>query len=334
MRQVPEYPESICPELSRACNLTCIMCPAHSPTSPKHMVDDYPARMSLRDFAAILVQTNKFGVLTIGPQIYGEPLLHPDVFEAVFLARNLGHEVDMNTNGMLLDEKTAIKLLKREVRTFCISIDGHRKETVERIRLGCDFERVLRNTTKMIELRNRMGRTKTKILISMCDHKLNNHEIPAAVDFWLAKGVDKVLVNNNLRTGERTWNFLPTDRWPCPYLWKEMGIYTNGEVVSCRGDIGSTLVAGNAFTTPLLSIWHGDYLNNLRVLHEQHHWGKIPECSGCLDWARFAPSIVTHSNGKTYEQSAFTTTVYKGSRPNQIARKAKGLAGKVKKWLG
>jgi MoaA/NifB/PqqE/SkfB family radical SAM enzyme len=332
--ETPQYPENVHPELSRACNLTCIMCPAHSPTSNPRMVRDYPAYMDLLKFYTIMEQTRNFGVLCVGPQIYGEPLLHPELFDAIAFARNLGHEVDVNTNGMLLDKEAAAKLLKLGVRTFCISVDGADKEIVEKIRLGCDFVRVLGNVEQMIDLRSRMGHTKTQIMISMCDHVLNHQHISRAVDFWLDKGVDKVLVNNNLRSGERTWNFLPKDRWPCPYLWKEMGIYTNGEVVSCRGDVGSTLVAGNAFTTSLLDIWHGEFLEKLRTLHNDGKWGRIPECAGCLDWARFTGATITHNDGKVYETSAFTTTIYKQT-PTKYAtalgkRWASGLLRKVR----
>jgi len=54
----------------------------------------------------------------------GEPLLHPDLFDVIRLAKDMGFAVGMTTNGTLISKKNAALLSQAGLDTVAISIDG------------------------------------------------------------------------------------------------------------------------------------------------------------------------------------------------------------------
>lgn len=77
------------------------------------------------------------GYSEVIPDGNGEPLLHPDIIEMTKLA-----PTSIVTNGELLTPELLDKLSLKEIR---ISLDGADKETHEKIRVGGNFETVVRN---------------------------------------------------------------------------------------------------------------------------------------------------------------------------------------------
>jgi MoaA/NifB/PqqE/SkfB family radical SAM enzyme len=64
----------------------------------------------------------------------GEPLLHPDVIDIVSRARARGLIVHLNTNGMLVDEAMARRLVDAGLDSVNLSLDGAVAETHDRLR--------------------------------------------------------------------------------------------------------------------------------------------------------------------------------------------------------
>ncbi len=54
----------------------------------------------------------------------GEPMVHPDFFEAAECVRNLGFSWGMTTNATLIDQATAVKLKQAGMATVSVSLDG------------------------------------------------------------------------------------------------------------------------------------------------------------------------------------------------------------------
>ena len=76
----------------------------------------------------------------------GEPLLHPKIADMVAFAKDIGvHEVQLNTNGLLLTKELAIDLAEAGLDRIIISMDGFTKETYEKIRRGGDFYQLCDN---------------------------------------------------------------------------------------------------------------------------------------------------------------------------------------------
>jgi radical SAM protein with 4Fe4S-binding SPASM domain len=74
----------------------------------------------------------------------GEPLLIPEIFDYIKKAKEVGLEVSINSNALLLN-KDIIKFLKEYEVFVYISIDGPNKESYERMRGKGTFENLVKN---------------------------------------------------------------------------------------------------------------------------------------------------------------------------------------------
>ena len=115
-------------ELTLRCNEHCFHCGSSCmPTSGDeltarefcHVLDDVK-----RDFDISRIQLCITG---------GEPLLHPDFFQILGYANDLGYRWGMTTNATLIDRDTAHKLARAGMKTVSVSIDGL-PETHDRLR--------------------------------------------------------------------------------------------------------------------------------------------------------------------------------------------------------
>src|SRR3990172_9527033 len=109
-------PRLIAWELTNACNLACIHCRASaikeatpgelSTAEAKHFVDE------LVEYKPIIILTG------------GEPLLRADVYDIARYASGHGLRVVLATNGTLLTQDIACKLIEVGIQRVSISIDG------------------------------------------------------------------------------------------------------------------------------------------------------------------------------------------------------------------
>lgn len=126
-------------EPTNRCNLQCVTCIRNSWDEPLgDMGPDTFQRIieGLRGFSpapAIL-----FGGL-------GEPLSHPRIVDMVRQAKAIGSTVELITNGMLLDKSMSLELVKADLDTLWVSLDGATPESYKDVRLGAALPQVLAN---------------------------------------------------------------------------------------------------------------------------------------------------------------------------------------------
>ena len=109
-------PEAATMALTGACNLNCRHC-AVDGSRPD------AGTISLASAAAILDELRDMLV----PRVYfggGEPLLHPDIIRIIGRAAERGFVSFLETNGFLLDRKTAGKLRTAGLSCACVSLHG------------------------------------------------------------------------------------------------------------------------------------------------------------------------------------------------------------------
>jgi len=83
---------------------------------------------------------------------WGEPLLYPHLVEAVALLKTHGCFVGFSTNGLLLTEKKALRLIDAGIDYLAFSLDGASDRTYETVR-GGNFEKVYKNIESLIKIR-------------------------------------------------------------------------------------------------------------------------------------------------------------------------------------
>ena len=137
-------------ETSFACNLNCVMCPW------KDIREQSGGGLMDASIWAAL-RPHLLNVVEIDFSGGGEPLLHPDLAEWISEAKHAGCRAGFLTNGSLLDEAAASRMIRAGVDWIALSADGARAETFESIRKGADFEEFRENVRCLTGMR--MGKT-------------------------------------------------------------------------------------------------------------------------------------------------------------------------------
>ncbi|HSB72118.1 MAG TPA: SPASM domain-containing protein, partial [Candidatus Methylomirabilis sp.] len=129
-------------------------------------------------------------------QGWGEPLLHPRLFEMIALAKRAGCQVGLTTNGMELHRDAARRLLELELDLLSVSIAGATRETHERIRMHSDLSVILENIRHLLNDRARRAGKPTKVELSYLMTTSNLAELSQAVEMAGSLGVDELYATN------------------------------------------------------------------------------------------------------------------------------------------
>ncbi len=83
---------------------------------------------------------------------WGEPMLHPRIYEMVAQAKEMGCLTTMTSNGTVFNERNSLSLIESGMDRLTVSIDGLSPETFDAIRLGASFEQVTTNLKTLTEI--------------------------------------------------------------------------------------------------------------------------------------------------------------------------------------
>ncbi len=263
-------------ETTAKCNIYCPMCPRETHPQPKE-------DMTEETFRALVSQSGATAehMMLIG---LGEPLLDPKIFDRISHCDQHGVSTLISTNGTLLDEKAAEKLLSSPLEHITLSFDGYSKETFEFYRKGAKFERVRDNFVRFCRMKKERG-SKIQIVVQMVRMDGNRHEVEDFTKFWRAvPGVDLIRVKedetNLMRPGAgegRVWSH------PCHYLWRgAMYVKHNGDVYPCcQSYMLDGEPVGNVNRQSLPEIFNSDAMQEMRRLHVAGRAGEIGICAKC-----------------------------------------------------
>jgi MoaA/NifB/PqqE/SkfB family radical SAM enzyme len=266
-----EFPLHLDIESTNACNLKCSMC-------GRNWMKEKIGYIGWNLFTKIIDEAKKYHLPSIKFNYRGEPLLHPEIVKMVRYAKDKGIlEVQFNTNGLLLDEKKAEELIEAGLDRIIFSFDGATKETYEKIRRGSNFEKVVKNIKNLINLRNKKGLKKPLVRVQMVKIPENKNEVEDFIRMWLpfANRLSISVGRNPLGTKKKLEHF------PCPQIWQRLMICWDGEIRMCCGDWYGEIVLGNAKKDSIYKVWHGDKLKEIRRIHSEGKFDKIPLCSRC-----------------------------------------------------
>lgn len=119
-------PVSVAWELTLACNMNCIHCGSSAGKADKNELTTKES-LNLCDQLSEL----KCEIISLTG---GEPLLRSDCFEIGKRIKDLGIDLNIISNGLVLDEKNIDKLRELEIYGLGMSIDGAKAKTHDSIR--------------------------------------------------------------------------------------------------------------------------------------------------------------------------------------------------------
>jgi len=92
-----------------------------------------------------------------------------------------------------MTEETSTTIVKEQLVTWHgFSVDGIEAETVEAIRVNADFDLIVNNILRLIDIRKRSGTRFPSIVIRYALMYSNIEQLPKAIEFWGSRGVDAI----------------------------------------------------------------------------------------------------------------------------------------------
>ena len=274
------YPPYLLIEPVSTCNLRCPFC---FQTDKSFTRKPYMGVIDFDFFKKIVDQADnlKVGAITLASR--GEPTMHKKFIE---MLEYIGHkenifEVKTNTNGTYLTEEICHAIFKTHVTQVVISSDHYIKEDYERLRLGSNFEEVVKNVDMLFNIRKKYyPESLTEIRISGIDND-RNLDRKKFKNFWI-KRCDHVTAGFPIERWNTYENeILPEMVDPCENLWDRMYVWFDGKVNPCDADYKSYLSYGNAKDFDIKELWSNKIISKTREEHQNKKRNKINPCDRC-----------------------------------------------------
>ena len=260
---IPSLPSVYWIDVTRECNLRCIMCPQSRGLAPR------PAKMPVGLFKRIVDDVCENRPL-IKLYISGEPLLHESLFEMIDHAGARACQTMIHTNAVGLTQEMSERLLASSLTFLSFSFDGGSPEVYERLRPPAKFEQVRSNIRRYLDLRRQRGHGPhtTIEIIRMRD---TDSLLQPFVEAWMASGADDVHIAPYL-----TWHGLADDRHvearpqsprfkPCAAPFHHGCILSDGTAVPCCLDVNGAIPLGDVTKSRFREIWFGNDYRRLRL---------------------------------------------------------------------
>jgi radical SAM protein with 4Fe4S-binding SPASM domain len=177
MKTANYKPRLIFWEVTKGCNLRCIHCRATA--SELSSTLDLPTNKALN----IIKQVSQLS-LPILVLSGGEPLFRDDIFALARYARECGLRVALATNGTLVNQEVARRIVEAGVRRVAISLDGADAATHDAFRgIRGAFDGALEGLRNLKELG-------MSVQINMTIARHNAHQLPAVLEMARRLGAD------------------------------------------------------------------------------------------------------------------------------------------------
>jgi len=277
------FPVDLIIEVTRYCNLRCIMCPYPN-------LKRAQGNMEFSTFQKIIDETAlENPAARVWLAIMGEPLLRSEkVVEFIRYAKEKGiREVCLNTNAVLLTEIIAKQLLESGLDKILISIDACSKETYNKIRIGGNFDLVCENVERLLEMKRENNNTHLELITQFIIMDENEHEVESFKNYWLERGAiakirPKLGWGNAIQSSVLDSIAQETERFPCAWLTRTVSIHWDGSFSQCDADVEGYHSPGHLNNNTIKEVWEG-ILADRRRRHWRGEYDFEP-CNTCKDW--------------------------------------------------
>lgn len=274
-------------ENTNFCNLSCLFC-AHESMVRKQSI------MNASLYENIVDQCIESGVSQIHLGGFGEPLMDREYVSKVKYAKSKGiKRVFSVTNAILLKEELSREIIKAGLDYLGISIDAATNQTYDRIhkKVGSAksnylYDKVHKNIESLVRLKKEMGSKKPFIQVRFKDFKANEGEMSKFIAKY-TKLADQINIYQNVTKwpgSDKDNNFrkqIPLLYFPCYNLWTTLYICPDGKVSLCVQDYDCRIEIGDLQHQPLIDIWFGTRMREIRELHLERKFDEILVCKDC-----------------------------------------------------
>ena len=190
----PEFkaPLYIAWEVTLRCNARCVHCYSESGPGVCH-----PEELTTGEAFVVIDQLAEAGLLTLAFS-GGEPLLRRDIFALIERAAAADLSVNIATNGALINDPLAKKLMDSGVRSMTVSLDGATAEMHERFR---QLPGLFLRTIRAIET---LAKNDLRVVVSFTPTRLNHDHGPEVARLAYELGASAVNMSEYVPAGRGT----------------------------------------------------------------------------------------------------------------------------------
>ncbi len=292
-------PREVHIQVSKRCNLQCVMCSWATWQSNVGFMD-----MALFEKILDDCETSNVRKLVFA-NAQGEPFLNPHIFEMIEMAVNRGFWTMVSTNGTPFTPDRCARLARSGINNIQFSFAGYDKLTYETVYAGGQWEKVTKNL-ECLAAHLLSNAHQTTLVVNGCYAKelidivepnafvARTKSFLRSIGVWEPRAqVHIQLPHNfggNITMGETSTdqdghsNFAKPTKRPglCRVLKNAPGIYHDGRVTACGClDPNGDLLIGDIASQSITEIRQGDAFTKLLDDFTTDNFDTIPLCNGC-----------------------------------------------------
>jgi len=267
-------------ELTSYCNLRCPVCPTGA-----GILKRSARAMDLPLLERVTDEVGPY-LLTMSLWAWGEPLLHPQLAEALRIVTGRTFGVKLSTNGQNLDDPRVQEALLDHPPTYLIvAIDGLTDATNSRYRVGARLAPALEGVRALAAARRRRGQSEPLLHMRYIVTRHNEHELPGLEDFARRNGFDVLSVRTmsiiDAPEAEhrslvpehdeyRAYEYekgcrVRRDDFVCQTAFNLPAVLADGTVVACDQDFNAQAPLGRLGEgTSFADVWFGRQAQDVR----------------------------------------------------------------------
>jgi MoaA/NifB/PqqE/SkfB family radical SAM enzyme len=257
---VKGYPPFLKVEPTNLCNLKCPNCFSGSGADKrgKGLLDFDMYKKVIDEIGDFLIKINLY--------FWGEPFLHPRLFDMVSYAANRNIGTCVSTNFLLFSEEKAEELLISGLDHLIICFDGVDQQTYEAYRKGGSFDKFLKNMEILSKVRRERNLYSTIVDVQFLVFDYNIDQIEDAKRLIKPFEFDRFTLKMDAEQKEPYNPDTFRSNVPCYWLWLVPTISWDGTLTPCC-DMPPTNF-GNLYKQTFMEIWNGEKYVEARNLYK------------------------------------------------------------------
>lgn len=231
--------------------------------------------MKIEDFETVIKKIKDYTDL-VALHVKGEPLLHPQLGEILWILNKYNLKTNITTNATLIDKNIDIITKSNSVRQLNLSLHSSLESP------NIDAKKYLEKIyacVKKLENTNIIVSYRLWNLNDIVDNEKNNEIIKFLSEKYEIKKLKELLAKNEwIKLKDRIFINQDTEFiWPnlnskilnengrCLALKNQIGILVNGDVVPCCIDSDGEIILGNIFNQDLEEILESPRAKNMKI---------------------------------------------------------------------
>lgn len=259
-----------------------------------------PAALSADALERIVRETARCddALITLGG--FGDPLLHPNICEALSFIRRVAEEecpqgalgLCVRTFATSLTDEVIAALLGARVDVLQVQLDAWSPQLYAELHApseaqAANLESVLNRIEALSAARTQAGLAVPVVVPTMTKSARNVHELDAFHDGWLRKTGTVTISPYADRCGRMpssaTIDMTPAPRTPCRRIRSRCFVRATGAIHACdEGDV----TMGDVRDGSIAKAWCGEGHRALLRAHESGDLASFGSCMNCREWFR------------------------------------------------